>query len=83
MKASLIINDAPYRTEKAYNALRLAMALQSKRSDVEVLIFLMAGKVACAATQRSLFLVLSQGVLMIGSTLRPNQARRQFESVGE
>ncbi len=26
----IIINDAPYGTEKAYNALRLAMTLQKK-----------------------------------------------------
>lgn len=28
MNVLLVINDAPYGTEKAYNALRLAMALQ-------------------------------------------------------
>jgi hypothetical protein len=31
MKVLLIINDAPYATEKAYNALRLAMALQAEQ----------------------------------------------------
>jgi uncharacterized protein involved in oxidation of intracellular sulfur len=48
MKVLLIINDAPYGTEKAYNALRLAMALQGDHSDVEVRIFLMADAVTCA-----------------------------------
>ena len=30
MKVLIIINDAPYGTEKAYNALRVAMQLQKE-----------------------------------------------------
>jgi uncharacterized protein involved in oxidation of intracellular sulfur len=48
MKILFLINDAPYGTEKAYNALRLAMALQKEHPDVEALIFLMADAVTCA-----------------------------------
>ena len=48
MKILIIINDAPYGTEKAYNALRLAMTLQKEQPDAEVLIFLMADAVTCA-----------------------------------
>ena len=48
MRVLLIINDAPYGTEKAYNALRLAMALQREHDDVQVAIFLMADAVTCA-----------------------------------
>ncbi|MBM2814591.1 MAG: DsrE family protein [Ignavibacteria bacterium] len=48
MKILLVINDAPYGTEKAYNALRLAMTLQKEHTDVEVRIFLMADAVFCA-----------------------------------
>jgi uncharacterized protein involved in oxidation of intracellular sulfur len=48
LKVLLVINDAPYGTEKVYNALRLAMALQADHSDVEVRIFLMADAVTCA-----------------------------------
>jgi uncharacterized protein involved in oxidation of intracellular sulfur len=33
MKVLFVINDAPYGTEKAYNALRLAMALQKEQPD--------------------------------------------------
>ena len=33
MKALLIVNDPPYGTERLYNALRMALALQ-KRKDV-------------------------------------------------
>ncbi len=48
MKVLLIINDAPYGTEKAYNALRLAMALQREHEEVWVAVFLMADAVTCA-----------------------------------
>jgi uncharacterized protein involved in oxidation of intracellular sulfur len=49
LKFLLILNDAPYGSEKAYNALRLAMMLQKEHSEtVEVRIFLMADAVTCA-----------------------------------
>ncbi len=48
MKVLIIINDAPYGTEKAYNALRMAMALQKHHSDVKVRVFLLADSVGCA-----------------------------------
>jgi uncharacterized protein involved in oxidation of intracellular sulfur len=47
-KILIIINDAPYGTEKAYNGLRLANQLNKVHGDVEVSIFLMADAVACA-----------------------------------
>ena len=48
-KILIIINDAPYGTEKAYNALRMAMTLQKDHSEsVEVKIFLLADAVFCA-----------------------------------
>jgi len=53
MKVLLIINDAPYGTEKAYNALRLAMTLQKEHTDVEVRIYLMADAVTCALPAQS------------------------------
>lgn len=43
----ILINDAPYGTEKAYNALRLAMNLQKEPNEVEVRVFLMADAVGC------------------------------------
>jgi len=44
-----IINDAPYGTEKAYNALRLAMTLQKEHGgEVRIIIFLLADSVFCA-----------------------------------
>ena len=48
MKAAIIINDPPYGTERVYNALRLAHALQKKGSEHEVTVFLMADAVVAA-----------------------------------
>lgn len=48
MKFLILINDAPYGSEKAYNALRLAMALQKDPSETEINIFLMADSVGCS-----------------------------------
>ncbi len=48
MKVLILINDAPYGTEKAYNALRLAMQIQKDYEDTEVNVFLMADAVTCA-----------------------------------
>ncbi|MCI0714289.1 MAG: DsrE family protein [Chloroflexi bacterium] len=52
MKVLIIINDAPYGSEKAYNALRLALALRKEHADIEVQIFLMADAVLCALPQQ-------------------------------
>lgn len=47
MSILFIINDAPYGSEKAYNAFRLALALQKEQAGVDIRIFLMADAVAC------------------------------------
>jgi len=44
----IIINDAPYGTEKAYNALRMATTLlKENQGNVKVNIFLLADAVFC------------------------------------
>jgi uncharacterized protein involved in oxidation of intracellular sulfur len=48
MKILFIINDAPYGTEKAYNALRMAMQIQESDPDAEVRVFLMADAATAA-----------------------------------
>ena len=48
MKVLIIINDASYGTEKAFNALRLAMTLLKEHEDVKVNVFLIADAVTCA-----------------------------------
>ena len=53
MKVLLIINDAPYGSEKAYNALRIANQLNKENRDVEVRIFLMADGANCAIASQT------------------------------
>jgi uncharacterized protein involved in oxidation of intracellular sulfur len=48
MKVLIIINDAPYGTEKAYNALRLATTVLKDYEGTEMVVFLMADAVGCA-----------------------------------
>jgi len=53
MNILILVNDAPYGTEKAYNGLRLAMTLQKEHPDVQVNMFLMADAVGCALPNQS------------------------------
>jgi uncharacterized protein involved in oxidation of intracellular sulfur len=46
----IVINDAPYGTEKAYNALRLAIAVQARGGKVRI--FLMADAVFCGVPKQ-------------------------------
>jgi uncharacterized protein involved in oxidation of intracellular sulfur len=48
MKILLILNEAPYGTERVYNALRLVQALLKKDPLNEVTVFLMADAVLAA-----------------------------------
>lgn len=52
-KILILINDAPYGSENAYNALRLAMQLGKEHEDAEVRIFLMADAVSCALANQN------------------------------
>lgn len=52
-KILILINDAPYGTEKAYNALRLAMQLNKDHTDIEVRVFLMADAANCAIANQN------------------------------
>jgi len=45
----MIVNDGPYGSERAYNALRLALSL-IKQSEITVRIFLIGDGVQCAAS---------------------------------
>ncbi len=62
MNILILIDDAPYGTEKAYNAFRLAMAIQYEGSapsggkdhpTVQVNIFLMADAVGCGVPNQN------------------------------
>jgi len=53
-KILIVINDAPYGTEKAYNALRMAITLQKEHSsEVKVNIFLLADSVYCGLPRQN------------------------------
>ena len=53
MKILILINDTPYGTEKAYNALRLAIQLGKDHENVEVRVFLMADAATCALANQN------------------------------
>lgn len=46
MKLLMILNDAPYGSERSYNGLRLAKAISNDQTQVTL--FLMADAVSCA-----------------------------------
>jgi len=52
-KILILINDAPYGTEKAYNAFRLAMQLGKDHESTEVRVFLMADAANCALANQN------------------------------
>jgi uncharacterized protein involved in oxidation of intracellular sulfur len=53
MKILILINDAPYGTEKFYNACRLAMTIQKEQPEVQVNVFLMADAVTGALVNQN------------------------------
>lgn len=82
MSSLIIVNDAPYGSEKAYNALRIANQVNKDFPEHEVTVFLMADAVNCAIEgqntpngyyniERMLKLALSKGtkVLLCGSCM--------------
>ncbi|MCU0361114.1 MAG: DsrE family protein [Bacteroidia bacterium] len=82
MKILVIINDGPYGSEKAYNALRIVNQLNKEHEQADVNVFLMADAVNCAIPnqitangyyniERMLKLALSKGtkVKLCGSCM--------------
>ena len=53
MEILIIINDAPYGSEKAYNALRLGNQLLKEHPDITVNTFLLADAVTCSLANQS------------------------------
>ena len=52
MKTLILINDPPYGTERAYNALRLAHALLKRDPATQLTVFLIADSVLAAKAQQ-------------------------------
>jgi uncharacterized protein involved in oxidation of intracellular sulfur len=48
MNILLIVNDPPYGTERCFNAMRLALALQKDAEEPDITVFLMADAVLAA-----------------------------------
>lgn len=48
MKLLFLINEAPYGSEKAYNAMRLSHQLSKDNPEIELRVFLMADAATCA-----------------------------------
>lgn len=65
MKTLIIINDPPYGTERAYNALRLATTL-IKREGEEAKLFLIADAALCAKSGQ----ILPQGYYSLERMLK-------------
>ncbi len=53
MRLLIIANDAPYGSERTYNALRLAGTLVTVEPDLELTLFLLGDAVACAKAGQS------------------------------
>ena len=67
-----IINDPPYGNELAYNALRLAAALEN-REDEHVRVFLMGDAVSCAKAGQKVPEGYYNIQLMLGKVLRKGE----------
>jgi uncharacterized protein involved in oxidation of intracellular sulfur len=69
MKNLFILNDAPYGSERSYNALRLAGAL-SKAQGEEVKLFLLGDAAACAKRGQKVAAGFYNIEIMLGQIVR-------------
>jgi uncharacterized protein involved in oxidation of intracellular sulfur len=68
-----VLNDAPYGSERVYNAMRHALAV-AKMPDTEVRVFLMADATACAIAGQ----VTPEGYYSIESMLKGLLAKKSL-----
>lgn len=88
MNLLMILNDAPYGTERTYNGLRLAMNLLSRIEGAQVAVFLMgdavssakAGQRTPAASRRPRSWKGVAGARSTSSPRRPRRPRRSWSS---
>ena len=69
MKTLFILNDAPYGSERSYNALRLAGAL-SKAEGEEVKLFLLGDAASCAKRGQKVAAGFYSIEIMLGRVVR-------------
>lgn len=65
MKILFLLNDAPYGTDKNYNALRTAIQLQKQDEKIKVYVYLMSDAVLSAIEGQT----VKQGSYNVGSML--------------
>ena len=73
MKNLLILNDAPYGSERSYNALRLAGSL-SRTEGEEVKVFLIGDAASCAKSGQKVAEGFYNVQLMLGKVVRSGSA---------
>ncbi|MHA2095099.1 MAG: DsrE/DsrF/TusD sulfur relay family protein [Candidatus Hodarchaeales archaeon] len=73
---TLILNDAPYGSERSYNGLRTAIALQKANAQVNV--FLIADSVYCALKDQT----TPEGYYNIGRMIRGVTTQGKIGSCG-
>ena len=71
MKFLFVLNDAPYGSERAYNALRLAGSL-TKSTDNEVRVFLLGDGASCAKSGQKVPAGYYNIQIMLTRVLRAN-----------
>jgi uncharacterized protein involved in oxidation of intracellular sulfur len=71
MKTLLILNDAPYGSERTYNGARLAGAL-ARQADTEVRMFLIGDAAAAAHGQQKVPTGFYNLEVMLGSMVKHN-----------
>jgi uncharacterized protein involved in oxidation of intracellular sulfur len=69
MKALMILNDAPYGSERTYNGARLAGAL-AKQADAEVRVFLIGDAAAAAHNKQKVPTGFYNLEVMLGSVVK-------------
>ena len=71
MNTLIILNEAPYGSERSYNGLRLAKALAG--ADASVAVFLLADAVVCAKSGQKLPQGFYNMELMLKSVIRKGE----------
>ena len=68
MKILIILNEPPYGTERSYNGLRMAKALNN--NETEITVFLMSDAVSCAKRDQKIPQGFYNLELMLKSVIR-------------
>jgi uncharacterized protein involved in oxidation of intracellular sulfur len=92
MKVLIVINDAPYGSERPFNALRLADVLLKLETDLELTVFLFGDGVACAkrgqqtpqgyySIERMLHPIVARGLLLACETCMAARGLKEEELI--